>query len=937
MSAGVSEQTHRVAIRGLAKDTRVTAREAEVLSLISRHLTNAQISEELFISVRTVESHVSALLRKLQLPDRRSLERHAEFAATESTGYDRGTLPRPATRFIGRAAERAQLTTALAEHRLVTATGPGGVGKTRLAVRVASDLIPLRRHGGWFVDLVHVSDPAMVMATIAQIVGVPEQRSTPVDAALVATLTERDSLLVLDNCEHLLDGVRDCVERVVAGCPHVTILATSRARLMLPYERVVVVSGLSVTDDGGDAVELFRARIETITGEPDRVDARRVAALCRALDGIALAIELAAARYPTVGLDGLEAGLDERLRLFAAGSHTAHDRHQSLRDAVDWSYDLLTSGDKWLLSSVGVFASWFDVDAAACVAGLESERAGVADSLGRLADDSLLVVERGERTRYRALETIRQYGVERLDAAGELVAVRARHEQWCRGEIAALDDAEPDDAWRARFDLVVDDLRAALVWAASDESGGAQAAELAAGLAALLFLRGRSTEAQHRYEQSAQLEPTMAGRADYLRMAAGAASSRQVGNEALRLLRAAADAAIEVGDRAGAACDLAWMSIYVDRFPGFLAERPRPEEVEALRDEARTISDGSARAVAAITLATVTPLTAARSFGGGADHPATLESVRHAVEVAGRAGDRAIESAALDQLSAAYLALDDLPDAVLAIRRRGEVISELPLTASTGLEYLDYHHIASDVYLAAGDLVAAGDHADALARLPFVGDEDHLALSRRLRVGALAGRFDEVTSGGERFRLGWERAGRPIVPYLGGAAYAVAMVHGILGDDDRRTIWLRLTVDLGYPAERLAGCVTGWAPTFDAILALHRDDPDAAVERLSVDLDDRAVWGFWNTALWRPWYAAVWAEAAVMAELPDAARRIEHSRPAARSNPIAATIIDRADAILTGDADRLGRCAVTFTELHCEYQRARTEALSAAIRSSRRS
>ena len=109
-----------------------------------------------------------------------------------------------------------------------------------------------------------------------------------------------------------------------------TILATSRARLMLPYERVVVVSGLSVTDDGGDAVELFRARIETITGEPDRVDARRVAALCRALDGIALAIELAAARYPTVGLDGLEAGLDERLRLFAAGSHTAHDRHQSL-------------------------------------------------------------------------------------------------------------------------------------------------------------------------------------------------------------------------------------------------------------------------------------------------------------------------------------------------------------------------------------------------------------------------------------------------------------------------------------------------------------------------------------------------------------------------------------------------------------------------------
>ena len=226
--------------------------------------------------------------------------------------------------------------------------------------------------------------------------------------------------------------------------------------------------------------------------------------------------------------------------------------------------------------------------------------------------------------------------------------------------------------------------------------------------------------------------------------------------------------------------------------------------------------------------------------------------------------------------------------------------------------------------------MAAGHHADALARLPLVGDDDHLALSRRLRVGALAGHFDQVTSGGERFRLGWERAGRPIVPYLGGAAYAVAMVHGILGDDDRRSLWLQLTVELGYPAERLAGCVTGWAPTFDALLALHRNEPNAAAERLSVDLDDPTVWGFWNTALWRPWYAAMTAEAAVMADLPEAATRIEQSRPAARSNPIAATIIDRADAIRTGDAERLGQCAPRFAELHCDYQRARTLALSVA-------
>ena len=292
---------------GPAKATGVTAREAEVLALLGRRFTNVEIADELFISVRTVESHVSALLRKLQLSDRRSLARHADaVASTSSVGH--GTLPTPITPFIGRTAERTELIAALIEQRMVTATGPGGVGKTRLALSVAAELVPARRDGGWFVDLVQVSDPAMVIATVAEVVGVPEQSSTSVDAALVAMLAERDALLVLDNCEHVLDGVRHCVEQIVVGCPNVTVLATSRTRLMLPYERVFAVPGLSVTDDGGDAVALFAARIGAITGEVEGVDTRRVAALCRALDGMALAIELAAARYPTLGFDGLETG-----------------------------------------------------------------------------------------------------------------------------------------------------------------------------------------------------------------------------------------------------------------------------------------------------------------------------------------------------------------------------------------------------------------------------------------------------------------------------------------------------------------------------------------------------------------------------------------------------------------------------------------------------
>ena len=195
---------------------------------------------------------------------------------------------------------------------------------------------------------------------------------------------------------------------------------------------------------------------------------RRVAALCGALDGMALAIELAAARYSTLGLDGLEAGLDERLRVLTVGARVA-DRHSSLRNAIGWSYDLLAPDDQALLRGVAVFASWFDVDAARTVAAPTGDGVAVADGLARLADNSLLLVERGQPTRYRALETIRQYGVEQLELAGQLVDIRARHERWCRAEVAALAAAEPDDAWCARFDRVVDDVRAALRWCAGDD------------------------------------------------------------------------------------------------------------------------------------------------------------------------------------------------------------------------------------------------------------------------------------------------------------------------------------------------------------------------------------------------------------------------------------------------------------------------------------
>src|SRR5262245_25516241 len=388
---------------GAAKGAEVTEREAEILALVARHLTNAQIADALFISTRTVESHVSAMLRKLQLPDRRSLARHAETTPGLLVKSGSRDVPVSVTPFIGRTSERATLTAALAEHRLVTATGPGGVGKTRLALSVAAEVAPARREGVWFVDLVHVTDPAMVISAVAETVGVAEQRTTSLELSLVAVLADRDALLVLDNCEHVVDAVRACIERIIAGCPAGTVLATSRIRLLLPYESVYVVPGLSIVDDGGDAVDLFTARVAAATREVPPPDTVRVAALCQALDGIALAIELAAARCATLGLDGLESGLDQRLRFLTA--RAGADRHGSLRDAIGWSYDLLPPDDQALLRGIALFASSFDVDAACAVVGADRERAEIANGLARLAEHSLLVVEQGDPTRYRALET----------------------------------------------------------------------------------------------------------------------------------------------------------------------------------------------------------------------------------------------------------------------------------------------------------------------------------------------------------------------------------------------------------------------------------------------------------------------------------------------------------------------------------------------------
>jgi predicted ATPase len=256
--------------------------------------------------VRTVETHVSSLLRKLGVPDRRALALAAgQVARAERSTEALASLPSPLTSFIGRTHERTALGNAVRTYRLVTAVGPGGVGKTRLALVVATDAMTEFADSVWFVDLVPVTDPAMVAGAVAAALGIGEQHGRSLAKSVVTALADRHALLVLDNCEHVRDGVTPpLVERLLAGCPRLTVLATSRARLMVPFEHLFAVPPLSVDGDRGedcgeaDAVALFVDRAAAAGWPVTHEQRRSVTEVCRKLDGIALAIELAAARLP---------------------------------------------------------------------------------------------------------------------------------------------------------------------------------------------------------------------------------------------------------------------------------------------------------------------------------------------------------------------------------------------------------------------------------------------------------------------------------------------------------------------------------------------------------------------------------------------------------------------------------------------------------------
>ena len=400
-------------------------------------------------------------------------------------------LPMALTSFVGRAAELTQIHGILSENRLVTLTGAGGAGKTRLAIQMAGQLSGEFDDGVWYVDLAPITDPELVPITAARAFGLPDQPGRSTMDTLSHFVTNRQILVVLDNCEHLLDACAALIAALLAACPGLTVLTTSREPIAVAGEVSWRVPSLSLADE---AIELFTARARL--ARPDFVvtddNAAVVAEICTRLDGLPLAIELAAARVRALSLAEILDSLHDRFRLLTGGARTAVRRQQTLRASVDWSHALLTEPERVLFRRLAAFLGGFDFHAAQAVTGgSDVERHQVLDLLALLVDKSLVVADDSEgRTRYRLLETVRQYAQEKLGESGEADAVRRRHRDYYTA-LAALLDAPAGTDHEQRLEQAeteIDNLRAAFAWS-QENSDIEQALALASALQPLWYPR----------------------------------------------------------------------------------------------------------------------------------------------------------------------------------------------------------------------------------------------------------------------------------------------------------------------------------------------------------------------------------------------------------------------------------------------------------------
>ena len=517
------------------------------------------------------------------------------FPPLASLGSLPNNLPRQLSALVGRDDALAEVESLVREQPLVTLVGTGGIGKTRLALQVGADLLDAEADGAWFVELAPVTDPAMILNTIASTFGLREQPNRPLLDVVTRYLRPRRLLLILDNCEHLVEEVANVAAAILRAAPHVRLLATSREPLRIGGEHVYRVPSLAVPPDGAltseealqyGAIALFAARARASDSRFALTDeiAPIVADICRRLDGIALAIELAAARVRMLPPRRLAQKLDERFRVLTGGNRTALPRQQTMRALIDWSHDLLTEPEQRLFRRLSIFVGGCSLEAAESVCPDDTlDALDVVDLLSSLVDKSLVVAE-VDSSRYRLLESTRAFALEKLEHSGESESVARRHARWA----ADLGDRPyaalwtlPMSQWRVEFAPEFENVRAAIDWALA-HGDIVLAARILAGFS------GSYRRLVGEAELIGRLDPVIAGldSDEHTALAARAWHALSVSTMGQRSIDSALRA-IELGERSS---DAPITTRSLAQLAGRLFQSGRAEEAQPVIDRALRLS-----------------------------------------------------------------------------------------------------------------------------------------------------------------------------------------------------------------------------------------------------------------------------------------------------------------------------------------------------------
>ncbi len=729
-----------------------------------------------------------------------------EFPQLRSLDHLSNNLPGQVTSFVGRQEVVAEIRALLERHRLVTLVGAGGAGKTRCAIQVGAELVDASTDGVWLVELAPISDPSLVVSAIALALNAQESPNRPQLDALITYLKRKRLLIILDNCEHLVDESRAIVSAILRGCPDVRILATSREMLHLDGECVYRLGSLALDA----AVELFTERAAAVSVGFNVLECQTVVrSICERLDGLPLAIELAAARVRTLSVEEISERLHERFRLLTSGSHTAMPRQQTLAATIAWSYDLLTREEQRLFAALAAFRGSFSLAAGAAVSadGGTCDEFAVLDLLTSLADKSLLTVTLAPTARYRFLETIRAFAAQKADESATAKIAMRRHGAYF-SKLAAQAyrefDSRVPDGWLERLAPDIDNFRAALTWTLESSGGRKTGAQLAADCGPIFLRMELLAEGLHWCEAArrvASLAPATAGRIYYV------ASMMQNNLGQLQSALESAQAAVSLyrvsSDTRGLVRALSQEAQLFARAHRFdQAEAPANEAIR----EARRLGEPSLLITVLRRCAVALPpaeierarvlfdeaLRTARSANERYETClilqwwASRESGERAMELAAEALEYADDNVriGLEANIAGYALAAGKPDEAKPHARRAVLLafeSRIPLVRALAITYWSPFHSAHDPKEAAALFGYAGAQ---LRKLEWQGEEDDrraIRNARRIIEGALQGiPFEPLANRGAGLRD--EEAFAMLAPVLTGED---AAEHSAITASDR--------------------------------------------------------------------------------------------------------------------------------------------------------